>query len=131
MQATWIQSLGREDPLEKRMATHSSILPWRIPWTEEPGRLQSTGSQRVRQDLATNHTNYSIKFFCNPKINETQGTFTVILGQHSKKVKLPDVCIPSRGLTRQNTAFLFQFSQCKQVAFLWSTWYHTFHIFSA
>ena len=42
-----IQSLGREDPLEKGMATHSSILGWRIPWTEEPGGLQSMGSQRV------------------------------------------------------------------------------------
>ena len=43
----------KEDPLEKRMATHSSILAWRIPWTEEPGGLQSMGSQRVRHDLAT------------------------------------------------------------------------------
>ena len=50
MQETQVQSLGREDPLEKEMATHSSILAWRIPWTEEPGRLQSTGSQRVRHD---------------------------------------------------------------------------------
>ena len=47
MQETWVQSLGQEDPLEKEMATHSSILTWRIPWTEEPDRLQSTGSQRV------------------------------------------------------------------------------------
>ena len=46
----WVQFLGREDPLEKEMATHSSILAWRIPWTEEPGRLQSLGSQRVRHD---------------------------------------------------------------------------------
>ena len=45
-----VQSLGQEDLLEKEMATHSSILAWRIPWTEEPGRLQSTGSQRVGQD---------------------------------------------------------------------------------
>ena len=44
MQETWVRSLGREDPLEKEMATHSSILAWRIPWTEEPGRLQSMGS---------------------------------------------------------------------------------------
>ena len=44
------QSLGREDPLEEGMATHSSILAWRIPWTEEPGGLQSTGSQRVGHD---------------------------------------------------------------------------------
>ena len=45
MQETWVQFLGREEPLEKEMATHSSILAWRIPWTEEPGRLQSMGSQ--------------------------------------------------------------------------------------
>ena len=50
MQETWVLSLGREDPLEKEMATHSSILAWEIPWTEEPGGLQSMGSQRVRHD---------------------------------------------------------------------------------
>ena len=49
MQETWVQSLGREDPLENEMATHSGILTWRIPWTEEPGRLQSTGSQSQTQ----------------------------------------------------------------------------------
>ena len=54
MQETWVRSLGQEDPLEKGMATHSRILAWRIPWTEELGRLQSIGSQRVRQDRATN-----------------------------------------------------------------------------
>ena len=48
MLETWVQSLGQEDPLEKGMAIHSSILAWRIPWTEEPGRPQSVGSQRVR-----------------------------------------------------------------------------------
>ena len=47
MQETRVQSLGWEDPLEKEMATHSSTLAWKIPWTEEPGRLQSMGSQRV------------------------------------------------------------------------------------
>ena len=46
---SWVQSLGGEDPQEEGMATHSNILAWRIPWTEEPGRLQSAGSQRVRQ----------------------------------------------------------------------------------
>ena len=46
----WVQSLGQEDSLEKEMATHSSILAWRIPWTEEPGGLQSMGSQRVGHD---------------------------------------------------------------------------------
>ena len=50
MQETWVGSLGQEDPLEKGMAAHSSILAWRIPWTEEPGGLQSVGSQRVRHD---------------------------------------------------------------------------------
>ena len=47
MQETWVRSLGWEDPLEKGMATHSSALAWRIPWTEEPGRLQSVGSQEL------------------------------------------------------------------------------------
>ena len=50
MWETWVQSLGQEDPLEKEMATHSSILAWEIPWTEKPGRLQSMGSQRVGHD---------------------------------------------------------------------------------
>ena len=49
-QEMWVQSLGQEDPLEEEMATHSKILAWKIPWTEEPGGLQSTGSQRVRHD---------------------------------------------------------------------------------
>ena len=47
MWETWVRSLGREDPLEKEMAIHSSTIAWKIPWTEEPGRLQSMGSQRV------------------------------------------------------------------------------------
>ena len=50
MWETWVRSLGREDPLEKEMAIHSSILAWRIPWTEEPVGLQPTGSQRVGHD---------------------------------------------------------------------------------
>ena len=50
MWETGVQSLGQEDPLEKKMATHSSMLAWEIPWTEEPGRTVSMGSQRVRHD---------------------------------------------------------------------------------
>ena len=50
MRETWVQSLGQEDPLKKEKATHSSTLAWRIPWTEQPGGLQSMGSQRVRHD---------------------------------------------------------------------------------
>ena len=53
IQETWVGSLGQEDPLEKGMATHSSILAWKVLWTEEPGGLQSMGSQRVGHDLAT------------------------------------------------------------------------------
>ena len=51
---TWVRSPGQEDPLEKEMATHSSTLAWRVPWTEELGRLQSMGSQRVKHDCVTN-----------------------------------------------------------------------------
>ena len=50
---TWVRSLGWEDPLEKEMAIHSSTIAWKIPWTEEPGRRQSMGSQRVGHDCAT------------------------------------------------------------------------------
>ena len=52
MQETWVQSLGWEDPLEKEMTTHSSILAWEIPWTEESGRLQSMGSQKNQTQLS-------------------------------------------------------------------------------
>ena len=63
MQDTQVRSLGGEDPLEEEMATHSSILAWRIPWTEETGRPRSMGSQRVGHDLATEHPN-SAWFTC-------------------------------------------------------------------
>ena len=53
MQDTWVQTLGQEDPLEKEMATHSSILPWGIPWVEDPDGLQSIEVTRVRHDLVT------------------------------------------------------------------------------
>ena len=63
MQETHVRSLGQEDPLEKGMATHSSILAWRIPWTEEPGRLQLKRSQRVGHDWANKHTHHIIFLF--------------------------------------------------------------------
>ena len=63
MQETWVQSLGWEDPLKKEMVTHSSILAWRIPWTEEPGGLQSMGSQRVGHDRVTNTFTSGSKLF--------------------------------------------------------------------
>ena len=61
-QETQDQSLGWEDPLEKEMATYSSILAWKIPWTEEPGRLQSMGSQRVGHNLATRQQQQNMTF---------------------------------------------------------------------
>ena len=81
---TWVQSLGQEDPLEKRMATHSSILAWRIPWTEEPGGLQSMGSKRVGHELATEHF-----------LDTGVGTLTRESGRHSPAC---DSTIP--GVTR-------------------------------
>jgi len=54
MQEIWVQSLGQEDPLEMGMAIHSSIIAWKIPWTEDPGGLQSIGSQRFRHDGVAN-----------------------------------------------------------------------------
>ena len=56
-QETWVWSLGQEDPMEKEIATHSSILAWRTPWTEEPVRVQSMGSQRVRHEWARTSLN--------------------------------------------------------------------------
>ena len=58
MQETWVRFLGQEDPLEKEMAIHSSILVWKIPWTKEPDRLQSMGVTRVGHDLATKPSNH-------------------------------------------------------------------------
>ena len=69
-QETRVQSLGWEDPLEKEMATHSNILAWRITWTEEPGGLQSMGSQRVRQHLETKPPPPHYYFISNPSFRE-------------------------------------------------------------
>ena len=68
MWETQVRSLGQEDPLEKEMTTHSSILAWRIPWTEEPGRLQFMGLQKVEHGWATNTHTQSLSF-SNSKLN--------------------------------------------------------------
>ena len=75
MQETWIQSLGWEDLLEEGMATYSSVLAWRILWTEEPGRQQSTGSQRVGHDLVTRSPNHHQHYIleCIFKVNLIYG----------------------------------------------------------
>ena len=65
MQETWVQSPGHEDPREEEVATHSCILAWKIPWTEEPGGLQSRGSQRIGDDLVTKEQNHTAKLLLN------------------------------------------------------------------
>ena len=70
----WVQSLGQEDPLEEEMATHSSILAWRIPWTEEPGRLQSVGSQTVDHDTASENTHIGLKMGTGVRRNSHVGS---------------------------------------------------------
>ena len=70
IQETWVQSLGLNDPLEREMATYSSILAWKIPWTEEPGGLQSMGLQRVRHDLVSKQDQYNITIILETFPNE-------------------------------------------------------------
>ena len=73
MQETWVWLKGWEDSLEKEMATHSSICAWRIPWTEEPGGLQSIVLQRVRHNWATKQQQHSYKeHYCSPFIEKIQ-----------------------------------------------------------
>ena len=83
-QETQVRSVGREDPLEKEMATHSSILAWRIPWTEEPGGLQSMESQRVRHNWATN-TFTSIRKAWTQLIQLANFAYEAIQGQQIKE----------------------------------------------
>ena len=68
MQEMQVLSLGWEDPLQKEMATHSSILPWEIPWTEEAGGLQSLGSKKVRYNLGTKQQKHKIQNLCRKTI---------------------------------------------------------------
>ena len=76
VQETWVRSLGWEDPLEKEMATHSSILAWRIPWTEDPGRLQSMGLQRVRHDWLTS-LYIKVEILLSPGVSKNTLTFNI------------------------------------------------------
>ena len=80
MQEIWIRSLGWEDPQEKGMATHSNILARRIPWTEEPGKLQSMGLQRVRHDWATNI--FISWMCCSTMSRSVSGIKTIPCAQH-------------------------------------------------
>ena len=88
MRETWVWSLGREDSLEKEMPTHSSTLAWKIPRTEEPGRLQSMRSLRVRHDWATSLSlSHSFKVDCFDLLT-VQGTLKSLLQYHSLKTSV-------------------------------------------
>ena len=78
MQETWVQSLGQEDSLEKEMAIHSSTIAWKIPWTQEPGRLQSMGLQRVGHDWATSLSLSSIFYGLNRVFPYRSSTMTLL-----------------------------------------------------
>ena len=93
MQEMRIQSLGWEEPLEKGMATHSSILAWRIPWAEEPGGLQSKGSQRVRHNWVTEHVHSGAPRFWRSSI--TQRKRSAGSGTHTLGLSCPAVNMPS------------------------------------
>ena len=104
MRETWVRSLDREDPLEKEMATNSSILAWRIPWTEEPGGLQSTGSQRVGH-----HSNFTFTFssvqslshvrlFVTPWTTTRQASLSITNSQSLLKLTSIELVMPSNHL---------------------------------
>ena len=83
-QETWVWSLGQEDALKKGMASHSSVLAWRIPWTEEPGGLPSMGSQRVRHDWATN-TFTLLLLYMHPYVHSN----TIYNSQDTEIIQMP------------------------------------------
>ena len=91
MQETWVWSLDQEDPLEKQMATHSSILAWEIPQTEEPGRLQFMGLQRVGHDLATKQPppsySYCLQIISHPDLNILQSGWNLLSLLLIKQIK--------------------------------------------
>ena len=83
VQETQDQSLGWEDPLQKEMATHSSILAWRIPWTEEPGRLQSMGLQRIGHNLVTKQQQQKQPFTYTQTHTQSHLAVRALLSDHS------------------------------------------------
>ena len=104
MWETRVRSLGREDPLEKEMAIHSSTIAWKIPWTEEPGRLQSMGSQRVGHDGATFHS-IRLQQYVNQELPDVQAGFRKSRGTRDQIV---NICwIIEKAKEFQKNMFLF------------------------
>ena len=85
---TWVQSLGWEYPLEEGIATHSSILAWRIPWTEKPGGLQSMGSQRVRHDLTTEQQQHGQSWNSFKRESEQKSEFASVCDGYFKIIDI-------------------------------------------
>ena len=115
VQETWAPSLGWEDPLEKRMATHSSILAWRFPWTEDPGGPQLMGSQRVRHNWETNSLSIFMRLSC--RLNEvvlwkalrtTPCTIKCLLNKLKDETKTSGRKYTHRSLWHQGTWETFQ-----------------------
>ena len=96
MQETWVQSVGQEDPLEKEMATHSSILAWEIAWTEEPGGLQSMGLQRMGHDLVTKQQQWCMSPFL--KTHHQQVALGIGPGEPGVVWPPTDICGSSRSV---------------------------------
>ena len=116
MWETWVRSLGWEDSLEKGMATHSTILAWRIPWTEEPGGLQSVGSQRVGHDWATSLMSFS----CNTYIMEMMASSKSLLLDFKDAlcVKLLPQCLMKFGLVGIRSSAASSKGSSSQVIFV-------------
>ena len=113
MQASQVQTLGQEDPPEKKMATHSSILAWRIPWTEKPSRLQSIVSQRVGQNWETNTMISSVQLlsrvqlFATPWIAARQASLSITNSGSSPKLMCIESVMPILWYTYLKIIFQF------------------------
>ena len=117
MQETWVRSLGQEDPLEKGMATHFSILAWRNPWTEEPDGLQSMGLQRVGHAWTTNTFSTKVEFssvqslsrvqlFATPLTAARQASLSITNSRSSLKLTSIESVMPSSHLILYHPLFL-------------------------
>ena len=143
MQETQVQPLGQEDPLVKGMATYSSTTTdWRIPWTEEPSRLQSTGSQRVGHDWVTKHTQYfiisnwekihssidnlgaSLWLYQTCRIIFTDNILGVFAGEPSNLVPVLTVSLPTCVIQFQLLLFLCQICRTGILVEIWHFWSH-------